>query len=564
MENISLKIENYKCFKSKQGFEEIKRVNVLIGKNNSGKSSLLDLISQASQENFSFDKSTFGNNSQSKIYYQKKISQELIQPCFTERSTYILNDYRMLEESVIEWQTIDNKSFKTIYCSDTGFFNILKKFRKDKATSTRDYEVIFLKKNMPTSIHKKTFKHFSSERDIIPEPSSRQKRDVSNNGQGATNLIQRFINSSELPSDLVKKDLLKVLNDILTPDANFIDILSQEHENGAWEIYLEEENKGKIPLSKSGSGLKTIILTLVFTLLIPKLENKVLAHYIYAFEELENNMHPSLLRRLIKYLDDLSLKHKFSIFITTHSSVLIDYFSKKDDAQIVHVTHKNGESFCHTVNRHIENFHILDDLGIKASDLLQANGVIWVEGASDVVYIKKWLEMYVEENNISEKPIQGRHYEFQMYGGTLLDSLCLIKNNSDEEEEYKKLVSMFSFSRNAFIVIDSDSVKNADNQIVDQSNFSAAKKYIKKQIESLSKENYNLGLWYKRGFLAIRTIEDYLDQKSIDFAQKSWSKKIKAQKITESWDESKKLEDFPHNLKSEIKTLYEYIEIWNS
>lgn len=29
----------------------------------------------------------------------------------------------------------------------------------------------------------------------------------------------------------------------------------------------------------------------------------------------------------------------------------------------------------------------LDDLGVKASDLLQANGIIWVEGPSDRAYI---------------------------------------------------------------------------------------------------------------------------------------------------------------------------------
>lgn len=41
----SVKIRNYKCFKNEeQGFEKILPINIIIGKNNSGKSSLIDLI----------------------------------------------------------------------------------------------------------------------------------------------------------------------------------------------------------------------------------------------------------------------------------------------------------------------------------------------------------------------------------------------------------------------------------------------------------------------------------------------------------------------------------------
>lgn len=45
MKDISIKISNYKCFgNTPQGFDIIKPVNILIGRNNSGKSSLLDLV----------------------------------------------------------------------------------------------------------------------------------------------------------------------------------------------------------------------------------------------------------------------------------------------------------------------------------------------------------------------------------------------------------------------------------------------------------------------------------------------------------------------------------------
>jgi predicted ATP-dependent endonuclease of OLD family len=207
--------------------------------------------------------------------------------------------------------------------------------------------------------------------------------------------------------------------------------------------------------------------------------------------------------------------------------------------------------------------NILDNLGAKGSDLLQTNGVIWVEGPSDVIYIKKWLEMYTCENDKSSLQ-QGRDYEFQMFGGTLLDSLCLIHEGEDEEESYKKLVSMFSFSRNAFVVIDSDAIEKSDGEIVDKSNFFKAKKYIKEQFESLKDTREGIGLWYEEGNTEIRTMESYLDDESVDFIKPSWTKKISAQKVTENWTEDKKLSDFKGDLNGEIEKLYDAIAIWKN
>lgn len=215
--------------------------------------------------------------------------------------------------------------------------------------------------------------------------------------------------------------------------------------------------------------------------------------------------------------------------------------------------------------RHIDSNanNILDNLGAKGSDLLQTNGVIWVEGPSDVIYIKKWLEMYAYENHKSSLQ-QGRDYEFQMFGGTLLDSLCLIHEGEVAEESYKKLVSMFSFSRNAFVVIDSDAIKKSDGAIVDKSNFFKAKKYIKKQFELLKESREGLGLWYEEGNTKIRTMESYLDNTSRAFIKPSWTKKIAAQKVTENWTEDKKLSDFKGDLNGEIEKLYDVIAIWKN
>ena len=68
-----------------------------------------------------------------------------------------------------------------------------------------------------------------------------------------------------------------------------------------WEIFLQEKGK-RYALSKMGSGLKTIILVLANLLIIPKLKAYKNKKIIYAFEELENNLHPALQRKLFEYI----------------------------------------------------------------------------------------------------------------------------------------------------------------------------------------------------------------------------------------------------------------------
>jgi len=289
------------------------------------------------------------------------------------------------------------------------------------------------------------------------------------------------------------------------------------------------------------------------------------------------------------------------LFISTHSSMLINEvlklsphssiysfkkeiksFKKKEeykkfhpeDWKILnsrpweHVEHHFKERAFFSEVKKLETrkdcLEILRNLGCNGADILQTNGIIWVEGPSDVIYIKKWLEIYSKEEG-KQMLIQGIDFEFQMFGGTLLDSLCLIKMGHDEEEEYKKLVSMFSFSRNAFVVIDSDAIVKGDKGVFDQSKFKNAKEFIKTQFNELSKDSSNaLGIWYKEGNTSIRTLEDYLDNKSKKMIKEnSWTKKIAAQKVTESWEEEKKLDDFPNDLNKEIKILYNVVSKWN-
>ena len=136
---------------------------------------------------------------------------------------------------------------------------------------------------------------------------------------------------------------MNALNSIFGNDGQFSEIQVQHHDETPgekqdhWEIYLGEDKKGLIPLSKSGSGLKTILLVLLNLLVMPKIENRDKSEFVFAFEELENNLHPALLRRLFQYIEEYAINENAHIFLSTHSSTALDFFGVSENAQITHV-----------------------------------------------------------------------------------------------------------------------------------------------------------------------------------------------------------------------------------
>jgi len=75
MYELAIKAKNYKCFKDETGFESIRRVNLIIGRNNAGKSSLLDLIEIVIKGKYEFERFTWRDNQQPQITFESEITE---------------------------------------------------------------------------------------------------------------------------------------------------------------------------------------------------------------------------------------------------------------------------------------------------------------------------------------------------------------------------------------------------------------------------------------------------------------------------------------------------------
>ncbi len=493
----SIFFDHYKSFSSEETIEltNLKHVNVIIGKNNSGKSSVLDIINAASDVTYFEDnKERFGNIG----------AEFIVQPEYLllfkdySRIGHLVNPYDFAKNEMVGKPfRVDLNSQKRAYDNNSTFDYKYSLNQKETVFKSDIFDVqysdatsnLFNKVALKIlTLNNIIFRRLSAERNISPENET-QNEELDIDGVGASNLVRKFLNFSEYDETIIETHLLNALNKIMVPEAEFENIRVQEIEKGGdllWEIFLQEKGCGRFPLSHSGSGLKTIILLLLNLLVIPKTNAYNGKKIIFGFEEIENNLHPALQRKVFEYIYEYAVNKDTYIFLTTHSHIAINTFYEKVEAQIYHIFKKNNVSTINTIDNYIDEQTVLEDLEIRASDLLQSNGIIWVEGPSDRIYIKRWLEVLCDC-----KYSEGKHYQFLYYGGKLLSHYTA--------HETDELIGILTTNRNAIIVIDSD-------KKTQQTPINPTKKRIVQEFNE-----YKMLSWITKG----KEIENYLPASAI-------------------------------------------------
>ena len=547
-----LKLGNYKSLSPDCCIDINSNISLFIGINNTGKSSCLDIVGSLYDNDYLYD-------------YNNSISLGL-------KLTHSRYDrwYKNMRQRVVGLDKYFDKYLLIDTSCRKDYLTIKRKFSlsnnqpyiEDEHLKLTGWNSFIEPFNRANPFENYIWCRLDADRDIKPEQANdidSLSRAISPNGDGATNLIRMLINKSSLDEKVIEVTVLNELNTIMADDGHFSAIRIQEIDSEdlpLWEVFLEEASGKRFPLSNCGSGLKTVILVLLMIYGIPALNAKD-KKYVFGFEELENNLHPALQRRLIHYIIEYSINNNVQFYITSHSNIVINELSKCQKAIIYHVEKAGTLSSVSKMEDFKDNIGLLNDLGVRASDILQSNGIVWVEGPSDRIYIEKWLDLFC--NNRYEEGIQ---YQYLYYGGRLLN------HYSADSRDIINLISILKTNHNSFIVMDSDKkypqtpINDTKKRIISEVEKNGSKYWLTKgkEIEnylpaSVIEETTNGKIKTINQFEAIGKTYQKKTNKSID---KIAFAKDATQLLTVQ--NSKDILD----LKKQVESLYKVIESWNN
>lgn len=227
----------------------------------------------------------------------------------------------------------------------------------------------------------------------------------------------------------VKDELDKASNEIYgflkeyAPEITEIKTIPSFNWKNSLTVSLElmDNHQKNILLSERGAGIRRLLMVAYFQYLaeINNSSKDKNTHKIFCIEEPETFLHPGAQRNLIKAFLELAKNNQ--ILITTHSPV----FCGSTNVPNISLVIRNGG--ISTINQALDMDIIANELGIESSDQIHEKEVIvFVEGPDDTEFFEKTSKLLFEGKKISDS-LSANKIGFISGGGSNIQHLVNLK-----------------------------------------------------------------------------------------------------------------------------------------
>jgi predicted ATP-dependent endonuclease of OLD family len=375
----TVRVENFRAYKSETTFE-LNDLNVIVGKNDIGKSTVLEALDIFFNENkgtIKIDKDDVNKRCKEEGNTETKISvvfEELPETLTIDATnpTTLESEYLLKSDNTLEIvKKYPNAGKEKVFIkanhptNDSCSELLLKKNSDLKKLLTDEIECEDKTKN--ATIRKALWNHYSEDLQLNEIEIEIAKLDAKNtweqlkkhmplyslfqsdrkNSDGDSEVqnpmklaVTEILKDNELRENLnkvaqeVEKKLIEVsnktlekLNEMNPEIAESLTPIIPSPESLKWvDVFKSVSITGDkdIPINKRGSGVKRLILLNFFRAEAERRQKEInVPSIIYAIEEPETSQHPNHQRKLIEAFIELSKADKTQVILTTHSPEIV-------------------------------------------------------------------------------------------------------------------------------------------------------------------------------------------------------------------------------------------------
>lgn len=525
---------NYKTLEEDNALTNLSRINIFIGANNAGKSRLMRMI--FAKNNFEYRREdcdlnelddmildfhknlAFAINNQSiveipslltfakfKYSYLKPLNSvnKNITSSVNKNIISYVNVFLHGNSFTIKLDDKNTEFYPNALVSNHSFFRTIEKFKDSFNKLANSIEVnnrFFTKSYIPILRGLRPIQNSMSH--ILPNlkftnDDSYKSRTIFDYFKGEKELEKLSISTGLdfferlrglKNGDVHEQDLIKEFEDFLSvtffQNQPIVITAHQRKEIPTFRIGQGEA----FPIYDLGDGIQAIIL-LTYPLFFNKGKDM-----IFFFEEPEIYLHPGFQRI---FIDTLLSKRfsSFQYFFSTHSNHFLDITLDHDNISIYNFRKEKSDSNKFVIeNVQCGDNSLLEELGVKNASVFLSNCTIWVEGISDRIYIRKYLEVLIEKK-VKEANLNGNtegvyfredyHYSFVEYSGNNITHWSFL----DDTDEAVPNINVDRICKRIFLVTDQDGAGEVKDGVKTEKEAKLQRQ--EKLKDKLGEENYH-------------------------------------------------------------------------